>query len=61
VHDLPPKRDDTVLSYEEQKKLEDDLIAARKRAAGAAGVPADNAAVNPKANSKDKSGGTGNP
>jgi hypothetical protein len=66
VHDLPPKRDDTMLSYEEQKKLEDDLIAARTRAAGAAGVPADKAAADSKgkskANSKDKSaGGSGNP
>jgi hypothetical protein len=47
VHDLPPKREDTVLSYEEQKKLEDDLIAARKRAAGAAGVKPAGSAANP--------------
>jgi hypothetical protein len=37
VHDLPPKRQDTVLTDEEQKKLEEDLIAARKRTVGAAG------------------------
>jgi hypothetical protein len=32
VHDLPPPRGNTVLTDEEQKKLEDDLAAARKRA-----------------------------
>jgi hypothetical protein len=36
VHDLPPPRTDTMLSAEEQKKLEQDLAAARDRAAGAA-------------------------
>jgi len=42
VHDLPPKRQDTMLTDDEQKKLEDDLIAARKRAVGAAsGASAD--------------------
>jgi hypothetical protein len=47
VHDLPPKRQETVLSYEEQKKLEDDLIAAGKKAAGAAGVKPAGAAASP--------------
>jgi hypothetical protein len=48
VHDLPPKRDDTILSYEEQKKLENDLVAAGKRASGAAGVkPAATAGAKP--------------
>src|SRR5262249_27828833 len=36
VHDLPPKRQDSMLTDDEQKKLEDDLIAARKRAVEAA-------------------------
>jgi hypothetical protein len=36
VHDRPPPRGQTVLSQEEQKKLEEDLIAARKRAEDAA-------------------------
>jgi hypothetical protein len=47
VHDLPPKREDTVLSYEEQKKLADDLIAARKRATGATGAKPAGSAGNP--------------
>jgi hypothetical protein len=33
VQDMPPPREDMVLTYEEQKKLENDLIAARTRAA----------------------------
>jgi hypothetical protein len=33
VHDMPPARGTTVLTDAEQKKLEDDLIAARKRTA----------------------------
>lgn len=37
VHDTPPPRSSTVLSYEEQKKLEDELVAARKRTANPAG------------------------
>jgi hypothetical protein len=36
VHDMPPPRAQTVLTDEEQKKLEEDLIAARDRAKGAA-------------------------
>jgi hypothetical protein len=35
VHDMPPPRATNVLSEEEQQKLEDELAAARKRAAGA--------------------------
>ena len=31
VHDVPPARENTVLTDEEQKKLEDDLIKSRKR------------------------------
>jgi hypothetical protein len=34
VHDMPPPRPTSVLTDEEQKKLEDDLIAARNRAEG---------------------------
>jgi hypothetical protein len=36
VHDVPPPRPQSVLTDAEQQKLEDDLIAARNRAAGAA-------------------------
>jgi hypothetical protein len=36
VHDLPPPRGSTVLTDAEQKKLEDDLIAARIRTGAAA-------------------------
>ena len=36
VHDLPPQRASTVLTDAEQKKLEDDLIAARTRTGAAA-------------------------
>jgi hypothetical protein len=32
VHDRPPQRDSTVLSGREQKKLEDELAAARAKA-----------------------------
>jgi hypothetical protein len=31
VHDMPPQRSDTMLSDDQQKKLESDLIAARNR------------------------------
>jgi hypothetical protein len=37
VHDMPPPRGDTVLTSEEQKKIEDELVAARNRAATASG------------------------
>jgi hypothetical protein len=37
VHDMPPPRGDTVLTSEEQKKIEDDLVAARNRASTASG------------------------
>jgi hypothetical protein len=43
VHDLPPPRTDTVLTAEEQKKLEDELIAARNRTSGAPAKPAGSA------------------
>jgi hypothetical protein len=39
VHDMPPPRATTVLTETEQRKLEDDLVATRNRAAGAAGPP----------------------
>jgi hypothetical protein len=35
VHDLPPPRSDAMLTDEEQKRLESDLLAARKRAEAA--------------------------
>ena len=37
VNDTPPPRSSTVLTDEEQKKLQDDLQAARKRTANPAG------------------------
>jgi hypothetical protein len=37
VHDMPPRRESTVLTSAEQKQLEDDLAAARKRAETATG------------------------
>jgi len=42
VHDMPPPRATTVLTDAEQKKLEDDLIAARNRAEGKAAGSARN-------------------
>ncbi len=41
VHDMPPPRPTTVLSDADEKKLEDDLVAARNRAAEAAKAAAD--------------------
>jgi len=35
VHDMPPPREEAVLTSEQQKQVEDELIAARNRAAGA--------------------------
>jgi hypothetical protein len=43
VHDMPPPRGDTVLTSEEQKKIEDELVAARNRAATASGSTAKSA------------------
>jgi hypothetical protein len=40
VHDMPPARDSTVLSEQDQKKLEADLAAARERASGKSAKPA---------------------
>jgi hypothetical protein len=40
VNDVPPPRETTVLTSEEQKKLQDELAAARERAAGAVNAPA---------------------
>jgi hypothetical protein len=40
VHDMPPPRSSTVLTDAELKKLEDDLVAARKRTAKPAGSAA---------------------
>jgi outer membrane biosynthesis protein TonB len=39
VHDMPPPRDSTILTDYEQKKLENDLIAARRRVAPEADKP----------------------
>jgi hypothetical protein len=40
VHDMPPPRNSTILTDYEQKKLENDLIAARRRVAPDADKPA---------------------
>jgi hypothetical protein len=48
VHDMPAPRNSTILTDYEQKKLENDLIAARKRVAPDADKP------KPKAKDKDK-------
>jgi hypothetical protein len=37
VHDMPPPRSETVLTSEQQKQVEDELVAARNRAATATG------------------------
>jgi hypothetical protein len=37
VHDMPPPRSETVLTAEQQKQVEDELVAARNRAASATG------------------------
>ena len=47
VHDRPPRRDTPMLTDEEQRKLEEDLVAAGKRASGAAGAKPAGAARNP--------------
>jgi len=39
VHDMPPPRNSVVLTNIEQKKLEDDLVAARDRQQAAVGIP----------------------
>ncbi len=46
VHDRPPVRESATLTADEQKKLEDDLAAARARV-GAATNPAAGSARNP--------------
>jgi outer membrane murein-binding lipoprotein Lpp len=43
VHDRPPERTDTMLTAEEQKRLEDDLAAARARVGAAVNPPAGSA------------------
>ncbi len=37
VHDMPPPRSETVLTAEQQKQVEDELVAARNRAGAASG------------------------
>jgi len=39
VHDIPPPRDSTILTDYEQKKLENDLVAARRKVAPDADKP----------------------
>ena len=54
VHDMPPPRDDKVLTVEEQRKVEEELVAARNRAAKAIGptskpaTPASKPAATPR-------------
>jgi hypothetical protein len=52
VHDMPPPRNSTILTDYEQKKLENDLIAARRRVAPDADKPAAKAAAGKAAPSK---------
>jgi hypothetical protein len=40
VHDMPPPRSETVLSSEQQKQVEDELVAARNKATSASGSTA---------------------
>jgi hypothetical protein len=37
VHDMPPPRSETVLTSEQQKQVEDELVAARNKAASGSG------------------------
>jgi hypothetical protein len=41
VHNMPPARGDTPLSADQQKQLEDDLVAARNRYGGNPDAPSD--------------------
>ena len=56
VHDMPPPRSDTVLTSEEQQKVEDELVAVRNRAATAGG-PAGKSAGKPAGKPAGKSDG----
>ena len=58
VHDMPPPRGSTILSDYEQKKLENDLIAARRKVAPEADKPkakSDKAKSDKTKSDKDKS------
>jgi hypothetical protein len=56
VHNMPPARGTTTLNNDQQKQLEDDLVAARNRYGGSPDAPdATGTTANPKA------GGTRNP
>ena len=60
VHEMPPPRANSVLTEEEQQKLENDLAAARQRAAAAAGKPKTaGAADKAKAGTADKTKAAG--
>jgi hypothetical protein len=61
VHDLPPKRESIVLTDEEQKRLEDDLIAARARTSGAAGKPSSSKPSDSKPSDSKPAGSARNP
>ncbi len=52
VHDIPPPRDSTILTDYEQKKLENDLAAARRKVAPGADKPAAKPAAAQKTGNK---------
>jgi hypothetical protein len=56
VHDMPPPRDNTILNDYEQKKLENDLVAARRKVAPDADKP--KAKADKAKSDKDKSAKT---
>ena len=66
VHSMPPARATTPLSYDQQKRLEDDLVATRNKYGGkddtsaAGGAGANGAAAN-AANANGKAGSAQNP
>ncbi|HEY6257373.1 MAG TPA: hypothetical protein VIY51_16440 [Xanthobacteraceae bacterium] len=46
VHNMPPSRGSTPLSYDQQKQLEDELVAARNRYGGSPDTPATTGSTN---------------
>jgi hypothetical protein len=58
VHSMPPARATTPLSYDQQKQLEDDLIAARNRYGSNPDASADTATTTPAATTGSTATGT---
>jgi len=58
VHNMPPARATTPLSYDQQKQLEDDLIATRNRYGSNPDAPADAATTTPAATAPATTGTT---